>query len=290
MLVLNLENIQEKISFITSTHNQQQLVYNSQRYCLKQNNKNSKLWRCTRQNCPASVSISLNNIIIRKNDNHNHFIECNEVKIVGLRHHLKQEAQTTSIPIDKLIEDNYSKFIIKENITDTLVKIPNIKTLKNTISKQRRKVRPALPHRLEDLSSPIPNQYTLTHRNIPFLLHDGLIGTKRGLLFSTISDIQYLSKQSCWYCDGTFYTCPSIFYQIYSIHAFDDGLSTPCLFALLADKHEKTYQHLFVILEQKIKEFSNTIHLKSITIDFELAVKNSVQTVFPHVEVRKFSF
>lgn len=226
---------------------------------------------------------------MRINDNHNHLIEGNEVKLLHLRHQIKKEAQTTSVPIDRIVENNYSKFIVNENITDAIVKIPNIKTLKNTISKQRRKVRPPLPHRLENLTTPIPQQYTLSHRDLPILLYDGLIGSKRGLLFAIIPDIQYLSKQNSWYCDGTFYTSPSIFYQIYSIHTYDDGLSTPCVFALLADKLETTYRDLFMIINMKMREFSDAIHLNSITIDFELAVKNAIQTIFPNVQVRNCS-
>ena len=40
-----------------------------------------------------------------------------------------------------------------------------------------------------------------------------------------------------------------MFYQIYSIHAYDEGLSTPCIFALLADKQESTYNGLLYFLK-----------------------------------------
>ncbi|CAF5102012.1 unnamed protein product, partial [Rotaria sp. Silwood1] len=113
---------------------------------------------------------------------------------------------------------------------------------------------------------------------------DGLLGGKRGLIFSSEHDIEYLAYRKWWYGDGTFYTSPSIFYQIYSIHAFDEGLSTPCIFALLADKLESTYHGLFSILMNKIKEKSNIIQLQCITIDYELAVKNVFDKHYPHIK------
>lgn len=100
-----------------------------------------------------------------------------------------------------------------------------------------------------------------------------------------MDDIRYLANQKFWYADGTFYTSPSIFYQIYSIHTFDEGLSTPCVFALLADKKESTYEDLFTLLINKIKEACQIIQLQSITIDYELSVKNVFVKNFPHVHV-----
>ena len=217
---------------------------------------------------------------------HNHLMDSNDTKILELRQKLKTEAQTTSAPVDKIVEVAYSTMITEEKINDSIPKFPSIKTLKNTVGKQRRKVRPTLPKYIQDLPFPLPSVYTLTKDNENFLLFDGQLGGKRGLIFGSQTDIQYLGKQQLWYGDGTFYTSPSIFYQIYSIHTFDEGLSTPCIFALLADKTEKTYHDFFSVLINKIMEICNTIRLKSITIDFELAVKNIFYKYFPHVEVR----
>ncbi|CAM4971374.1 unnamed protein product [Rotaria socialis] len=164
--------------------------------------------------------------------------------MLELRHKLKQEAQTTSAPIDRIIEISYSNMITTQTITDSIVKFPTLKTLKNTVS------------------------------------------GKRGLIFASIYDIKYLAYQKFWYAYGTFYTSPSIFYQIYSIHAFDEGFSTPCVYALLADKSEETYYDSFSTLIKKIIEISNMIKLEYITIDFEVAVKNVFYKHCPHIQVK----
>ncbi len=263
------------------------MLFSGARYCVKQKNVNSILWRCTKNDCPASITISYNNVILRINEIHNHLIELNEIQILELRHKLKKEAQTTSLPIDKIVELAYSDMITEGKITDSVPKFPTIKTLKNTASKQRRKIRPALPKVIEDVPVPLPILYRSTKNNSNFLVYDGPLGGHRCLIFASQDDIRYLGNRKFWFADGTFYTSPSLFYQIYSVHAFDEGLSTPCVFALLAEKKEETYQDFFSLLIRKIMETCNSIQLESITIDFETAVKNVFYKSFPNVKVRK---
>lgn len=282
-----LEYNHKDVSYINSTHGKRQLIYHGQRFCVKQNNTKSILWRCIKTGCSASVSISNDDVVLRENENHNHLIDSNDIRLLELRHTLKKDAQNTSESIDKIVESRYSQMITTQNITDSIVKFPTIKTLKNTVGKQRRQIRPPIPRAINDLPTPLPLLYTLTKRNSNFLLFDGLLGENRGLIFASQDDIKYLAFRKFWYADGTFYTTPSIFYQIYSIHTFDEGLSTPCVYALLPDKSELTYYHLFSILMKKIMELSNSIKLECITIDFELAVKNVFHKHFPNIKVRK---
>ena len=136
-----LVSLNTNISYINSTHAQHQLIFHGARFCVKQKNLNSVLWRCVKSNCSASISISNEGTILRVNEDHNHLSDPNDIQILELRHKLKQEAQTTSAPIDKIVEVGYSNMITEEKITDSIVKFPTIKALKNTISKQRRQFR-----------------------------------------------------------------------------------------------------------------------------------------------------
>ncbi|CAF4705485.1 unnamed protein product, partial [Rotaria sp. Silwood2] len=235
----------KQVSYIYSTHGKRQLLFNAGRFCVKQKNFKSTLWRCIKNHCPASITTSNTDIILRTNHEHNHLIELNDVKILELRYKKKNEAQNTSTPIDKIVELAYSDMITQGKTADSVSKFPPFKTLKNTVSKQRRKIRPPLPKYIEDIPFPLPTLYTLTKHDMNFLLFHRQQGGRRGLIFASEDDIRYLANQKCWFADGTFYTSPSVFYEIYSIHTFDEGLSTPCIFALLADKKEETYQNFF---------------------------------------------
>ncbi|CAF4432584.1 unnamed protein product, partial [Adineta steineri] len=64
-----------------------------------------------------------------------------------------------------------------------------MKTLKNIVSRQRRQIRPPLPKSLDNLPHPLPPLYTITKKNLNFLLYDGILGQKRGLIFASQNDI-----------------------------------------------------------------------------------------------------
>ncbi|CAF4669401.1 unnamed protein product, partial [Didymodactylos carnosus] len=90
-----------------------------------------------------------------------------------------------------------------------------------------------------------------------------------------------------WYCDGTFYVCPSIFYQIYSVHGYNnDGIMAPYVFCLLPGKSEELYTGMFEILFNHMIQTNLCVRLRRVTIDFELAVANVFIKHFPYVEVK----
>ncbi|CAF3894990.1 unnamed protein product, partial [Rotaria sordida] len=141
--------------------------------------------------------------------------------------------------------------------------MPSIHTIKNTVQKQRCE---------------------------RFLLYDGRLGDIRSLVFSAYNDMIYLFQQENWYSDDIFYICPSIFYQTYSIHVYYDGISTPCIFALLSSKSEQTYTDIFALIFKKMFEFDLLVRLRTITIDFEQAVKNVFTKHYPTITVRGYLF
>ena len=50
--------------------------------------------------------------------------------------------------------------------------------------------------------------------------------------------------------DGTFNIVPSLFYQLFTIHAQVQGNLVPCVYALLPDKKEDTYKDMLTGLIQ----------------------------------------
>ncbi|CAF0821926.1 unnamed protein product [Rotaria sordida] len=215
--------------FIESTHGKKQLCYLGYRYCFKRKNQNgSEYWVCVK--CTATAT-SYSDLSVVVCDEHTHLPDETDKIVLEMRKNLKRKAIEDSGPIDRIFEEAYHIINIKSN--DLIVNLPSINTLKNNLQKHRRKTRPRVPRSIEQLPLPLPDVYCKTTQGDWFLLYDGLLGGTRSLIFSTYNDIVYLSQQQHWYSDGTFYTCPSIFYQIYSIHAYYDGISTPCVFALL---------------------------------------------------------
>lgn len=106
------------------------------------------------------------------------------------------------------------------------------------------------------------------------------------LVFATQESLQFLSSMKDWGADGTFKIAPSIFHQVFSIHVQINHLSFPCLFALLPNKKEETYQKLFEWLKQDQPDCSPA----SMMLDFELASRNAFLKVFPSSVVNSCLF
>ena len=47
------------------------------------------------------------------------------------------------------------------------------------------------------------------------------------IIFATVGNLHHLGRAETWYGDGTFSVCPSLFYQLYTIHAEIHGLTVP---------------------------------------------------------------
>ena len=124
--------------------------------------------------------------------------------------------------------------------------------------------------------------YQLTSTGGQFLRYDSGIGDDgRILIFASDQGLELLSNSEHWFCDGTFKVCPEIFYQVYTIHALVNGRVLPCLFALLPNKNQQTYQIFF-------REISNLVPgiPQDILFDFERAAMNTMQLLLPNVEIK----
>ncbi|CAG8700920.1 12166_t:CDS:2 [Gigaspora margarita] len=120
-----------------------------------------------------------------------------------------------------------------------------------------------------------------------FLVRDSVIKDERILLFTTKANIQHLSKSSYWMMDGTFKTVPTIFRQLYTIHApievGDNTRVLPLVYALMTKKSEDLYRALFQDLIEFTKENNILLGPTTILTDFELAAINASHIEFPNV-------
>ncbi|CAF1250793.1 unnamed protein product [Didymodactylos carnosus] len=224
--------------FVESTHGRRQSCYLAYRYSLKRKSQNgSEYWVRVKCNATAT-SYSDASIVVR--DHHTHLPDETDMEILQIRKTLKRKVMEESGPIDRIVEEAYHAANRQSQSSDLIFNLPLIHRMKNTSQKQRCKTGSPIPQSIEQLPYPLPDVYCNTTKSELFLLYDGSLGGTRSLVFASYNDIVYLSQQEHWYSDGTFYTCPSIFYQIYSIHAYYDGMSTPCVFALLGGESEET--------------------------------------------------
>jgi len=83
------------------------------------------------------------------------------------------------------------------------------------------------------------------------------------------------------FIDGTFTLAPPLFSQVFVILAKHAECVFPVMYALLPNKRQETYDRLFGL----IKTIWPLFNPMSISLDFEMAVMNSVRQAFPRAEL-----
>ena len=112
--------------------------------------------------------------------------------------------------------------VVKDISNPTSLKLPKISSIKMTIRRDREKdEHPANSVSLQELS--IPNKHAVTENDDEFLQFDSGSEDDRIIIFSTRKSLTLLSSSDHWFADGTFDACPSLFYQLYTIHGMHEN-------------------------------------------------------------------
>ncbi|XP_046552864.1 uncharacterized protein LOC124262421 [Haliotis rubra] len=93
--------------------------------------------------------------------------------------------------------------------------------------------------------------------------------------------MEHLCAAEVVYGDGTFYVSPSLFLQLYTLHAMVGGQMFPLVFFLLPDKATVTYDRAFRLLKEAVEARGLQMSPQHIQMDFESAAKNAVSVNFP---------
>jgi len=110
------------------------------------------------------------------------------------------------------------------------------------------------------------------------------------LLFSTDENLKFLSQSTTFYVDGTFSYCAQFFYQFFTIHVIKNNHYVPLVFTLLRDKKQESYVDIFRIIDNYWLTYNNGFNLESIYVDFEIAIHNAINDVWPLTKVRGCRF
>ena len=128
-----------------------------------------------------------------------------------------------------------------------------------------------------------------TNTNQPFLFCNSSTPHKV-ISFASEPVLKILSENHHWNADGTFRTSPALFTQAYYIHVFDEYSMKPVVYSCCEDKSRAGYDYLFRSLVGYAAEKKIVLNPKSILIDFEQAVANTINDVFPQTSVKTCHF
>lgn len=83
------------------------------------------------------------------------------------------------------------------------------------------------------------------------MINDGT--EDRILAFATVQFLRFMCESKKLFMDGTFYTSPPVFTQMYTIHGYYmDKQVIPMIYAFLPNKSKETYLRLFTLIRQKV--------------------------------------
>lgn len=216
--------------------------------------------------------------IIKILGKHEHAYPVNECESVAAVNSMKSRAQIcTSETTEQVLQNGLSD--ISE---DVLSYLPTTHNLKRRIRRHRaKKITPYInPTSTQDLEIPEEMRKTISGDN--FLLYDSGPSRNRILFFGTTTSLSILSKSSTLLGDGTFKITPSLFYQLYTVHALFCGRVIPCVYVLMPDKKLSTYQLVF----DKIAELCPGIQPEYFMVDFEMAAIRAIRMSFINTQVK----
>ncbi|KAF0761068.1 Uncharacterized protein FWK35_00007573 [Aphis craccivora] len=212
---------------------------------------------------------------LRSNNDHNHAPEASRALVAIANSILKDTAQSTTNKPSQIIQ--YTQSNISENIKPYL---PSYEAQRKKIMRTRITHHHTEPNSIDDLNIP---------DNLKKILFDQILLIKESvidkiLVFSTVDNVKKLSQSMFWIVDGTFKTVPTIFTQLYTIHAqvgfCENSRVLPLVYVLMTSKREQCYNQMY----QDIIDFSedNNINLapEYIISDFEIAAINASKHEF----------
>ena len=234
-------------------------------------------WICSKydtEHCRGRCK-SFEGVVEVTNKNHNHTVDPSEVEMRKRLAEVREQALTTQdLPCQ----------IIAQAVTNAsrsvAAKLPTSALLTRAINNTRKvkTAAPANPNSLVNVM--VPESYTVSNSGEPFLLAN--IGeAERILIFSTTSNLERLGNADLWHGDGTFKCVPGIFTQLYTIHAVKDNVTYPCVYALLPNKREETYNRLLENLKTLAAARNIALTPREIMTDFEIGFMNATKKHFP---------
>ena len=108
--------------------------------------------------------------------------------------------------------------------------------------------------------------------------------------FSTTENLLHLCAAETIYCDGTFYTAPPMFDQLFTIHAFVGDVMFPLVFSLLPKRDTATYNIFFTLLKDIASRHSLNFSPRRVTLYFECASRNAATDTFSSADLLRFLF
>lgn len=246
-------------------------------------------WSCCQQGCGTRAT-TVDGRLTKHTDNHTHPPNNVDNYIRNIMGDIRKRCRDELTPIPTIYEEEIANIRGKdwdEETEQVARHIPTFQTCKTALYKERSKLRPVLPTSTANIQ--LEGEWTQTTAGGEFL-QINIDENNKMLVFATRTGLQHLCAANTIYADGTFYTCPSLFHQLFTLHGFIDGEMYPLVFAFLPGKSTDVYVTFFSQLKQKCEEYGFELQPETVFLDHEVASRNGAQRVFPDTNVKACFF
>ncbi|KAE9524609.1 hypothetical protein AGLY_014659 [Aphis glycines] len=183
-----------------------------------------------------------------------------------------------SITIDQSIL-NVLKNIEYENHLPSSAQVEATKAMLNMHTKAQNNFDTSSRVFAEETSNLSNEAMEVPNQNNFYYIFDNENNDNQLIVFASPEGMLELSKLTKWYMDGTFFTCPKEFHQVYIIHACIKNTPISCVYALLQRKNKEIYVELLL----KLKSMLSELKLNTISIDFE---QSMIELVFVDINIQ----
>ncbi|CAG8585129.1 6617_t:CDS:2, partial [Dentiscutata erythropus] len=205
--------------------------------------------------------------VLKKFSKHNHAPEPSHADVIQALNNMREIVSQSRERPSQIIYD-----ITINMPEDSFYYMPNNEALRKQISS------------LQEID--VPNQLQVTMRGEQFLAREINLNNEKIMIFCTSNNLLYFEEANYWLIDGIFKTVPTLFRQLYTIHAPVGGETNFCVFPLvyilMTNQLEESYKQVFQELLNLSKEASYNLNPPVIITYFEQSVINAVQIKFPN--------
>ena len=241
-----MTNLQVQVKFLENGRVGFYLLHGGFKYSVRTRRNDIAYWRWVDRKCPATI-ITVDNIHASFGRLHNHdgdFIGLAEDSFVN---RVKKRCRDEVVPIPSRCDEKLGALgnaDCDDAVVDMIKQIPTFQSCKSGLYRSGGKMVSKLPVTQQENILQDPWTQTLARER---LSDDSDDAGSCIIVFVTDESLSRLCASSTVYSDGTFYSCTSLFAQLYTLHADVDGTVFPLVFALLHNKTEQTYRRFLSI-------------------------------------------
>ena len=240
------------------------------KYILSKSNVNFVYLRCAlfRGGCKGICKLNRERDLITPLNSHNHDREAYKTGLYSLKTKCKTVARNSQMNLRKIFDD-----VTRDDPQACEI---SFSECESTMFRARKTLEPKIPQTALEFSDMI----TTTNFG-KYYKFSVSVGNEIGVVFISEPMKDFLSQITNIQYDGTFFTVPIQFYQLWTIFISVGRHTLPAIHCLLTGKNQRLYQAILETISENIPHFRPLASMS----DWEDASRNAFRETYPQVKI-----